>query len=533
MLLKQLKSKLLGGDRQKLSSPQRQILGTHWIKLPDVKKFVVKSNDWDTLFSYFGLAKKLPPEISWTPYRNAKYNNYMKKQIKRLIRFKDQPQVFFYIVNFLLSKSRVFRVSAWNKTYPRWHKELGLGSILKANRDIDRLIREQSTDMDFKRVYIPKGENDYRPLGVPTLPWRVYMQMLNNFLFIYIQDNFLPSQHGFIPGRGTLTAWTEVMKIEKFDYIFEFDLMKFFDEVSLREISKKLIEWKVPREFVWWLEKMNMSQPKLPKKRLLDEGKISRVLTLSRSLKSVNDYIDIERNISHLWKDRLFIGDDEKGVPQGSNLGPLIALVAMVDFLKQKPSVTYADDGLFYSNEPFEVFNDEKKGIYIHPEKSRWVKWDSQWQHPLKFLGLIWDGESLKADTRKGSTLIADDKRTAFSVLTSWYKDRKVLKYDLSWEEIFKGQFGGTLISKLYNGTWTVEDVLKHTRFNVKPGTLGFQLKIKHLDLFNSSSLSSFALVRLLTNNSRRHISKSSPFYFKNQRCIRKDLTPSARRVWM
>lgn len=37
------------------------------------------------------------------------------------------------------------------------------------NRRIDKIIKTRSTKMEFARVYIKKGENGYRPLGVPTL----------------------------------------------------------------------------------------------------------------------------------------------------------------------------------------------------------------------------------------------------------------------------------------------------------------------------------------------------------------------------
>lgn len=77
---------------------------------------------------------------------------------------------------------------------------------MKMNRQVDKILAEEDTNLIFKRVYIPKGEDTFRPLGVPTFAWRVVLQMVNNFLYIYLEDVFYKSQHGFIPGRGTLTA---------------------------------------------------------------------------------------------------------------------------------------------------------------------------------------------------------------------------------------------------------------------------------------------------------------------------------------
>lgn len=91
----------------------------------------------------------------------------MSKQVKRLRKLKHRPSDFFYIVRFLMIKSSSFRVSAINKTFPRWYKELPLSYIMKINRKVNNLILTFATDLDFKRVYIPKGDT-YRPLGVPA-----------------------------------------------------------------------------------------------------------------------------------------------------------------------------------------------------------------------------------------------------------------------------------------------------------------------------------------------------------------------------
>jgi len=205
MFGQQLQTDGLGKDKP-VSSYLKVFSNTHWIKLPDVKSFKVIVSDWHSLFKFFGILKRNPPKIEWEPHKNKRANIYMSKQVKRLRKLKHRPSDFFYIVRFLMIKSSSFRVSAINKTFPRWYKELPLSYIMKINRKVNNLILTFATDLDFKRVYIPKGDT-YRPLGVPAPEWRIYQQLLNNFLYIFLEDKFLPDQHGFIPGKGTLTAW--------------------------------------------------------------------------------------------------------------------------------------------------------------------------------------------------------------------------------------------------------------------------------------------------------------------------------------
>lgn len=86
------------------------------------------------------------------------------------------------------------------------------------------------------------------------------------------------------------------------------------------------------------------------------------------------------------------------GVAQGSALSPTLSTVLLTELLFLKHPelgfVYYADDGLIYSDKPFnaeEILNSISKdsGIVAHttPPKSKWVKYDGKWLNNLKFLG--------------------------------------------------------------------------------------------------------------------------------------------------
>lgn len=504
--LKRLKAEGFGSENQ-VSFPTKRktdLSSTHWIPIPNVKHFRVNINGINKIFKFFGLTKSNPPTIVWEPYRNAKFNIYMCKQIRRLRKYKANPYVFFRIMLFLISRSKIFRVSAINKTMHHWYKKLPLWYVFKVNKQVNDII-QKGGKIQYKRVYIPKGET-WRPLGVPTHPWRIYLQLINNFLYIYLEDYFLKSQHGFIPGRGTLTAWREVFtKVPKYKFVYEFDLKKCFDLIDTRVIADILMRLGVPSVLAYHLEEINTSQPDLPEDRKLDESKADKVKYYQKLKEESYHYSYHDDMVNGYWN-QYNIEESYQGVPQGSNTGPLLAIVALKKFLSQQESISYADDGLFMSNEDFSVKEMPLSGIHINWEKSGWVRRNGVWIKPLKFLGLEWDGQSLKAATRTGSRLLADDTRSAWSILTDTFVyKRKVPNYNHTWEYIFKGSLAGQLQSKLYNGTWNLEEIVTSKRFNVCPNSiLGRVPKHLTIDLYNASSLASYSLIKLLTKKERR-----------------------------
>lgn len=162
--LKDYSFKYMGHADPKVKS--NNINGTHWIAIPNVKPFRFKLKNWNSVLELLGIKKRNSPEMEWEAYYNKKYNLYMHRQIKRLRSFKNNTQKIFSISRFLMSRSKIFRASAINKGFPNWYKTLPLNYVLNINRKVNKILKQNLTNLYSKRVYITKG-NSHRPLGVP------------------------------------------------------------------------------------------------------------------------------------------------------------------------------------------------------------------------------------------------------------------------------------------------------------------------------------------------------------------------------
>lgn len=74
--------------------------------------------------------------------------------------------------------------------------------------------------------------------------------MVNNMLILWFEDFILPSQHAYLPGRGTITAWRQVItEVIKAKNIYETDLKGFFDNISVHKINNVLRQGNVPDDY--------------------------------------------------------------------------------------------------------------------------------------------------------------------------------------------------------------------------------------------------------------------------------------------
>lgn len=459
-----------------LLDPSHKGSGWHGWKLPpSVRMFKLELAPWNDLLMTVGLKKRLPHTIKWQDLADVSMRRYMQYQIKRLEALKHTPNLYWKRAESLLKTSVSFRVSAYNKIFPKWWHEKSLGEVWLELRKIERLLRKNSSDLIYRRVYIDKDKSKgtKRPLGVPSNEWRVIMHMWNNFLTQFLRDELEDWNHGYQPGRGTLTAWKDwLLKVRKAKNIYEFDFKQFFPSVRATDVSEYLEYRGVPENVCIWLNKINRVLPILPKVKELDETYTEKMSFMYKRMKSMNT---IKSRVASQWMTDMppmvsydflrgletdWLSSEVKGLPQGLNTSPILSISTLV-WWKQELEAQgihlnmYADDGMAYSDHEF-VFPSKVGNIEVHPEKSRWIKRDGVWLVPVvKYLGLEYlpKDNIIRGATRKGSTLEFDSDRLELLPLLKRLNGTKPYEKDKMDLLASSGVFG-LVQAKLYQGDW-------------------------------------------------------------------------------
>lgn len=200
--------------------------------------------------------------------------------------------------------------------------------------------------LPVKRVEIPKGPGQTRPLGIPAVKDRIVQTALKQVIEPIFENEFHDTSYGFRPGRGCKDALREVDQNLKAGYthVVDADLKSYFDSIPHDRLMSRVEE------------------------RISD----GRVLELIRAYLKQDVMHGLER-----WT-------PTGGTPQGAVISPLLANLYLhpLDLLmasKGYRMVRYADDFVIVCRTAEEAEAAlaevrawvEANGLTLHPDKTR------------------------------------------------------------------------------------------------------------------------------------------------------------------
>jgi RNA-directed DNA polymerase len=108
-----------------------------------------------------------------------------------------------------------------------------------------------------KRVYIPKGKNQLRPLGLPVLRDKIIQRAAAGILEAIYEKDFINDSYGYRPGKNAHQAIQAIKKElnGKYNHVVEADIKGFFNNINHEWLIKMLKERINDKMFIGLIKK--------------------------------------------------------------------------------------------------------------------------------------------------------------------------------------------------------------------------------------------------------------------------------------
>lgn len=281
---------------------------------------------------------------------------------------KDERKAFIWYER-LVSNSSVMKLYILNRSEKNWYKSWDKLKALSHIKKFSKMFRAKKFSLDVIREYLVKPNGKLRPLGSPIPSTK----MLYNSILIFLEKIIIMDlgkyQHGFVPGRGAVTAGTKVIEyLNKGYHPYEFDLKGFFNNVN-PEIVLSRIERKLGKELAEWMRYINWYT--VPKGEWEpNDGELKKV------------YHNEDDKRCNAW--------EKSGFTQGAPWSPILCVYALAKsgMDKLEDLIMYADDGIVFRKDKSSEPKIERPswGIVLARDKPHgWV------EKRFKFLGITYD----------------------------------------------------------------------------------------------------------------------------------------------